>query len=191
MNQADMEKGKRLVREMIELIGDDPNREGLLDTPDRVVRSWLELFSGYEKNPTDFSRVFEQPCDQMIVLRDIQFYSFCEHHMLPFHGTCHIAYLPSNNRVLGLSKLARLVDVYARRLQIQERLTSQIAEGIQEMIEPKGVAVFMDAHHLCMMMRGVNQQTASMRTHKLLGVFLEDEKTRAEAISIMGIGRQL
>lgn len=189
MEKNQFDDAKALVRDLLRMIGEDPDRDGLKETPARVVRSWTEIYSGYTSGISHLNRVFEQKCDQMIVLRGIEFYSMCEHHMLPFFGTCHVAYLPEDNRVLGLSKLARMVEVYSRRLQLQERLTCQIAEGIHELVHPKGVAVYMDGQHLCMMMRGVRQQNATMRTSELRGIFLEDSKARSEALEIMRIDR--
>ena len=189
MNDAKRIEAEGLVRRMLELIGDDPNRDGLLDTPARVVRSWGELFGGYSKNCKDVVKVFEQKCDQMVMLRNIDYFSFCEHHILPFFGKCHIAYIPKDNRVLGVSKLVRMLEVFARRLQLQERLTSQLAEGIQEAIDPLGVAVYIDGQHLCMTMRGVGQKHSTMRTHKLLGIFLKDSKARSELLSVMNLNK--
>lgn len=177
-----------LVRRMIELIGDDPNREGLLETPNRVVRSWEELFGGYGNECQEHAKVFEQEYDQLIVVRNLDYFSMCEHHMLPFYGQAHIAYIPNGKQVLGVSKLARFLNVFARRLQIQERLTAQVAEAIQEAVDPKGVAVVLDGTHLCMMARGVKQQHATMRTSKLTGSLKDDAKTRAEALGLMGVG---
>jgi GTP cyclohydrolase I len=149
---------ENLVRQIIKVIGEDPDREGLMETPARVIRSWVEIFAGYEQNPEDILiRDFEADgYDQMIVCRNIQFYSTCEHHMQPFTGKAHVGYLP-DHRVVGLSKLARLVDIFARRLQIQERLTEQIASALNEHVRPNGVGVVVEAQHFCMMCRGVRE----------------------------------
>jgi GTP cyclohydrolase I len=163
-----------IVRRQLQLIGEDPNREGLRDTPARVVRSWQELFAGYKQQAdTVLKCEFEKDgYDQMIVCRDIQFYSTCEHHLQPFFGRAHVGYLP-NKKVVGLSKLARLVDVYARRLQIQERLTKQIADALNAAIKPLGVAVVIEARHFCMICRGVQKQESGMVTSAMLGAFQE------------------
>lgn len=187
MNTND-ERMREYVREMIRFIGDDPDREGLRETPARVVRSWAELFCGYSQACSEVTKVFDFESDQLVVLRDIKFYSMCEHHILPFYGVCHIAYIPDGKKVLGVSKLARMVEVFARRLQLQERLTAQIAEGIKQAINPSGVAVFIEAQHLCMMMRGAKQQTATMRTQKILGAFMDNAAARAEMQSLMRLG---
>jgi GTP cyclohydrolase I len=178
------------VRRLIELIGDDPAREGLLETPARVVRSWGELFSGYADGPQDYAKVFTADYDQIVTVRGIDYFSMCEHHMLPFFGKVSIGYLPNGNRkVLGVSKLARIVNVYARRLQIQEQMTQQIAQAIGDAVEPKGVAVVVDGVHLCMMARGVRQHEASMRTSCMLGSFREKPESRAEVLALLGVGR--
>lgn len=169
-----------LVREMLSVIGEDPNREGLRATPARVVRSWLELFAGYEQRAEDVLKT-DFDCDgydEMIVCRDIQFYSTCEHHLLPFCGRAHVGYLP-DKRVVGLSKLARLVDVFARRLQIQERLTEQIATALNDYAQPRGVGVVIEAQHFCMLSRGVSKQASEMVTSSLKGAF-QNAATRAE-----------
>ena len=159
---------------MIVQIGDDPLRDGLLQTPDRVARSWEHLFSGYNEDPASvLGRVFHVEHDQMIVLRGIEFYSTCEHHILPFFGRASIAYLPDGKEVVGISKLARLVEVFARRLQVQERLTDQIADAIVDHLKPKGVGVRLEAKHLCMVARGVQKQQSDMVTTALRGSFQE------------------
>ena len=182
MNSLDLEA----VTRILSAIGDDPEREGLRDTPVRVIKSWEKLYGGYHLNPADVLRtVFtDGHCDEMVVLRDIEFYSNCEHHMLPFFGKCHIGYLP-DGRVVGLSKLARLVEVFARRLQIQERLTSQIADALQEHLSPKGVMVVMEAQHLCMLARGVEKQESVMVTSAVRGGFKE-ATTRNEFMQLIG-----
>jgi len=183
------ERGSRLaelVRELLVDLGEDPGRPGLVDTPERVRRSLVFLTQGYEQDVREVvgDAIFEQAYDEMVVVRDIELYSLCEHHLLPFFGRCHIAYLP-NGRILGLSKLPRIVDVFARRLQVQERLTTQIAQALQELLAPMGVAVVIDASHLCMMMRGVEKQNSRTVTSCMLGRFKTDPKTRAEFMSLV------
>jgi GTP cyclohydrolase I len=164
------------IKDMIDYIGDDSSREGVIDTPKRVMKSWDELYSGYKQSPEEIlERTFDSDgYDQLIILRDIEFYSMCEHHMLPFFGKAHVGYIP-NDRVVGISKLARLVDCFARRLQIQERLTKQIAEAINDIMKPNGVAVLIEAQHLCMVSRGVNKQNSVMMTSQLLGCMRTNE----------------
>ncbi len=176
------------VKVLLRWAGDDPEREGLLDTPARVVRAFEEYFSGYQYDPIDvLARTFEehQDYDEMVVLRDIRFNSHCEHHMAPIIGKAHVAYLP-RNRVVGISKLARLVDVFARRLQIQEKLTAQIADTINEVLEPKGVAVVVEAEHHCMTTRGVNRPGTFLVTSRMLGGFRTDPRTRREFLTMIG-----
>ena len=176
------------VRKLITWAGDDPDREGLVDTPRRVVKAYEEFFSGYQVDPTDYlERTFEETdgYDEMIVLRDIAFVSHCEHHILPVLGKAHVAYLP-NRRVVGISKLARVVEAYARRLQIQERMTAQIANAIETALQPRGIAVVVEAEHQCMTTRGVMKPGVSMVTSRMLGAFREDAKTRLEFESIIG-----
>ena len=173
------------VRAMIAAIGDDPNREGVLDTPNRVVKSWSEVFKGYNQDPADILKTSfsGDGYQQMVILKDIEMYSTCEHHMLPFIGKAHVAYIPKN-RVVGLSKLARLVECFSRRLQIQERLTKQIADSIQKVLDPIGVGVIIEAKHFCMMARGVNKQNSQMITSELIGAMKED-KVRQEFFSLI------
>src|ERR1041385_4879627 len=175
-----------IVRRMLQEIGEDPKREGLKDTPKRVVKSWSELFAGYKQDPEQIlSTVFEDgACDEMVILKDIEFSSMCEHHMLPFRGKAHVAYVP-DRKVVGLSKLARLVDCFARRLQIQENMTTEIAGQIAHHLAPKGVAVIIEAHHQCMSCRGVNKQGTTMITSEMLGVFREDHKARSEFLTLI------
>ncbi len=161
------------VRRLIEFIGDDPNREGLLETPKRVIRSYKELFGGYKQNPEDAIKVFkEESCDEMVLIRDVEFVSTCEHHMLPFLGKAHIAYIP-DGRVIGVSKLVRLLEVFSRRLQIQERLCEQVTKALDVYLKPKGSACILEAKHLCMTSRGVSKQGSVMVTSSLTGVFRE------------------
>ena len=176
------------VRKLIQWAGDDPDREGLLDTPKRVVKAFEEFFSGYAIDPTEYlERTFEETngYDEMIVLRDISFISHCEHHILPVVGKAHVAYLPER-RVVGISKLARVVEAFAKRLQIQERMTAQIANAIQDALQPRGIAVVIEAEHQCMTTRGVMKPGVSMVTSRMLGAFRDDAKTRLEFESIIG-----
>jgi GTP cyclohydrolase I len=186
VTQADAEDA---VRTLIRWAGDDPDREGLLGTPDRVARAYKEFFRGYATDPTSIlKRTFEETdgYDEMIVLRDMRFESHCEHHMAPIIGRAHIAYLP-RNRVVGISKLARLLDVYAKRLQIQEKLTAQIANTLNDVLQPRGVAVVVDASHQCMTTRGVHKPGTSMVTSRMLGAFRTDPSTRREFLAIIGL----
>ena len=173
-------------------IGEDPDREGLRLTPERVARAWTHLTSGYRLDPIAILRgaVFHEACDDMVMVREIEIYSLCEHHLLPFFGKCHVAYLPKG-RIVGLSKLARVADVFARRLQVQERLTTQIAEAIQETLEPRGVGVVIEARHLCMMMRGVEKQNSLAVTSCMLGSFRDDPKTRTEFMDLVARSHSL
>ena len=179
-----------LVSELLVELGEDPKREGLLKTPERVAKAWGFLTSGYRTDPETVinKAVFESEANNMIIARDIEVYSMCEHHMLPFYGRCHIGYI-AKDRVLGLSKLARIVDVYARRLQIQERLTSQIALQVMEAVDAEGVGVVMECRHLCMMMRGVEKQNSVMTTSSVLGSIHDEPETRTEFLHL--INRQL
>jgi GTP cyclohydrolase IA len=179
-----------LVRQMIAQIGEDPNREGLRRTPERFEKALRYLTSGYRQDPDKIlnGAMFSVCYDEMVVVKDIEVYSLCEHHLLPFFGKCHVAYIP-NKKVVGLSKIARLVNMYARRLQIQERLTSQIAETIEESLSPQGVGVIIEARHLCMVMRGVEKQHSTAMTSAMLGVFRENKQTRDEFLSLIKGGK--
>lgn len=174
------------VRAILASLGEDPDREGLEKTPERVATAWRFLTGGYREDPDTIinGALFTEDYEEMIVEKDIDFYSLCEHHMLPFHGKAHIAYIPRRN-IVGVSKLARLVDAYARRLQVQERLTNQIASTIMERIKPLGTAVVMEAEHMCMRMRGVQKQNSTIITSTLLGAFRTEEKTRAEFMTLI------
>jgi GTP cyclohydrolase I len=177
------------VRTLIRWAGDDPDREGLLDTPGRVTRSYQELFAGYDVDPRAYlEKVFEEVggYDELVVLKDIPFVSFCEHHMLPVVGKAHVAYLPTN-RVVGISKLARVVHGFARRLQIQEKMTAEIAQAIHEILQPHGVGVVVEAAHSCMTLRGVNTQGSTLVTSHLMGVVRSDPRTRQEFLRLVGI----
>jgi GTP cyclohydrolase I len=181
------EQAEEAVRTLIRWAGDNPDREGLKDTPRRVVKSYEEFFKGYGLDPKPtLSRTFRdvEGYDEMIVLRDIVFDSYCEHHMIPFTGRAHIAYIPGS-KVLGISKLARLVDIYAKRLQIQEKLTAQIAGTLNEVLKPRGVAVVVEATHMCMTTRGVHKPGSVMQTSHVLGLFRSDPRTRQEFYSLL------
>jgi len=177
---------KNAVRKILLEIGEDPEREGLIDTPDRVDKSWRFLTKGYLQNVEDVinDAYFEADCNDMVIVKDIEFYSMCEHHLLPFYGKCHIGYIPTG-KVFGVSKLARLVDMFARRLQLQERLTKQVAETICNAISPEGVGVVMEAQHMCMVMRGVEKQNSKMVTSAMLGSFREETATRMEFLNLI------
>ena len=182
----DIRKVEKLVKELLIEIGEDPARQGLLNTPHRFAESMQYLTSGYNMNVNDIlhEAVFKQETNNMIIIRDIEIYSLCEHHLLPFFGRCHIGYI-ALEEVLGASKLARIVDVFARRLQIQERLTDQIARAIQDSIKTDGVGVIIEAKHLCMMMRGVEKQNSNMITSSVLGAFRSSHTTRSEFLSLI------
>jgi len=175
-----------LVRKMITLVGEDPNREGLRKTPERFEKAFKFLTSGYHQNADHVlnGATFSVAYDQIVIVKDIEFFSLCEHHLLPFFGKCHVAYIP-NKKVIGLSKVARLVNMFARRLQIQERLTSQIAQAISEKISPEGVGVIIEARHLCMQMRGVEKQHGKAVTSAMLGAFRQNKETRDEFLSLV------
>ncbi|MDR7132870.1 GTP cyclohydrolase I [Lysobacter niastensis] len=184
------EQAEAAVRTLLNWAGDDPGREGLLDTPKRVVDAFGDWFSGYSDDPTEYlKRTFEEVegYDEMIVLRDIEFESHCEHHMAPIIGKAHVGYLP-DGKVVGISKLARVVETYARRLQVQEKLTAQIAQVIQDVLQPRGVGVVIEASHECMTTRGVHKRGVSMITSKMLGSFREDARTRAEFLQFIDVG---
>ncbi|HXI86823.1 MAG TPA: GTP cyclohydrolase I FolE [Parvularculaceae bacterium] len=187
-SEADRERAEAAVRELLRWVGDDPSREGLVDTPRRVVDAFLEYFRGYEECPeTYLTRTFEQVggYDEIVLLRDVPFHSHCEHHMAPIIGKAHVAYLP-RNRVVGISKLARVVHAFAKRLQVQERLTAEIADCIQKVLDPIGVAVIIEATHACMTCRGVETPGVIMTTSRMMGLFRDDEKSRQEVLKLMG-----
>lgn len=184
--QRDQESMAELMRKLLEKIGEDPSREGLARTPDRAEKAFRFLTSGYQ---TDVQAIvngalFAEKCDDMVVLRDIEFYSMCEHHLLPFFGIMHVAYLPKD-KVIGLSKIPRIVDMFARRLQVQERLTHQVAATLDEVLQPKGVGVICEARHFCMMMRGVEKQHSGTVTSAMLGAFRKRKETRDEFLSLV------
>jgi GTP cyclohydrolase IA len=177
---------EELVREILVRLGEDPQREGLLQTPERIHKAYQFLTKGYREDPEKLLRgaLFTVTYDEMVIVKDIEMFSLCEHHMLPFFGKVHVAYIP-NGKVIGLSKIPRLIEMFSRRLQIQERLTTQIAETIQKVIEPQGVGVVIEARHLCMMMRGVEKQHSAAVTSSMLGVFRHEEETRTEFLSLI------
>jgi GTP cyclohydrolase I len=180
------ERYRALVREQLAVLGEDPSRDGLLRTPERVEKAMRWLTRGYELSVDDVIRgaVFREDHHNMVIVKDIEMYSLCEHHMLPFFGKVHVAYIP-NGRIVGLSKLARVVEVFARRLQVQERLTEQVASAIMDVLQPEGVGVVIEASHLCMMMRGVEKQNSRTITSAMKGVFLEDLRTREEFLRLV------
>ena len=177
---------KEHYSKVLELIGEDPSREGLKKTPERVAKAMQFLTQGYEMNATEIlqSAMFSEDYSQMVLVKEIEFYCLCEHHLIPFFGKAHIAYIPDGN-IVGLSKLPRVVDIFSRRLQVQERLTNEIRDCIQETLKPKGVAVVMEARHLCMQMRGVEKQSSLTTTSAFSGVFIESEKTRLEFMNLI------
>jgi GTP cyclohydrolase IA len=176
-----------LFKELLVKIGEDPEREGLLKTPERVANAWRFLTKGYDEDPIAIlnGAIFKEKYDEMVIVKDIELYSMCEHHLLPFYGKCHIAYIPKG-KIVGLSKIARLVEIFARRIQVQERLTCQIAETLMEVLEPSGVACVIEAVHLCMVMRGVEKQNSIAVTSSMLGSFRADDKTRSEFLNLIG-----
>jgi len=186
IDQENLEALEEAYRNLLEAIGEDREREGLRRTPIRAARALEFLTQGYRQNLDDIinEAIFDSDASEIVLVKDIELYSLCEHHLLPFIGRAHVAYIP-NGKVIGLSKLARIVDVFARRLQIQENLTTQIAESLMSCLEPSGVAVVVEAKHLCMMMRGVEKQNSVMKTSCLLGVFKEDARTRSEFLSLL------
>jgi GTP cyclohydrolase I len=185
----DLKRIEAAVLELLEAIGEDPTRDGLLKTPERVARMYAETCAGLHEDPSSHLKVtFEADHDEMIMVKDIPLYSMCEHHLVPFMGRAHVAYIPSKDgRITGLSKLARLVDTYAKRPQVQERLTAQVANQIEKTLEPRGVLVVIEAEHLCMSMRGVRKPGSSTVTSAVRGLFREDASTRSEAMRLLGI----
>ena len=186
-NKVDIAKIEAAVRQILEAVGEDPSREGLLGTPGRVARMYAELLAGMRSDPAEHIHVFHEEYDEIVLLRDIPFYSVCEHHMMPFIGKAHIAYLP-DGRVIGISKLARIIDNYARRLQVQERLTIQVAEFLMEHLKPKGAAVVIEASHSCTTIRGVKKAGSIMVTSALRGLFKSDPRSRNEVLSLINGG---
>ena len=190
MNEDDSIVLERVTRDLLDSLGEDPDREGLLKTPNRVAKSWKFLTQGYSANIEEVinGAIFNEKCDEMVTINNIDFYSVCEHHLIPFFGKAHVAYIP-NGKVVGLSKIPRIVDVFARRLQVQERMTQQIAATLNDALSPKGVAVVLEAHHMCMQMRGVEKQNSHATTSSMTGLFREDERTRKEFLNIISVGK--
>jgi GTP cyclohydrolase I len=188
--EIDLDRIAGAVREILFAIGEDPDRDGLKETPDRVARAYAEQFAGLRQRPEDvLTTVFDADHDEMVVVRDIEVYSTCEHHLVPFHGVAHVGYIPNRRgEITGLSKLARLVDVFARRPQVQERMTSQIADALERILEPRGVIVVVECEHLCMSMRGVRKPGSKTVTSAVRGIFRTSDRTRAEALSLI-LGR--
>ena len=182
------EKIADLTKLLLKEIGEDPNREGLIKTPSRVSKAWSFFSRGYNQDVDKIinDAIFNENAKDMVVVRDVEFFSLCEHHLIPFFGKAHVAYIP-NGKVVGLSKIPRIIDMYSRRLQVQERLTRQIAETIQDVLEPIGVAVIMEGQHMCMQMRGVEKQNSLTTTSSMLGKFRQSDRTRAEFLSIIGL----
>ncbi len=187
MNGKSLEKLQDYVKGILNEVGENPDREGLVRTPGRVARAYKFLTKGYDEDIENLlnGAIFNEHYDEMVIVKDIDFYSLCEHHMLPFYGMCHIAYIP-NGKIVGLSKLPRIVEMYSRRLQVQERMTREIGDMINKILEPKGVAVVSEARHLCMMMRGVEKQNSVATASCMLGRFKSDEKTRSEFLKLIG-----
>lgn len=182
----DKERIQNAVREILIAVGEDPDREGLLETPKRVANMYEEIFAGLTEDPKQHIKLFnEQSNDEMVIVKDIPFYSMCEHHLLPFFGKAHIGYIPSDNKIIGLSKLARIVDNFAKKPQVQERLTSDIADFLNDNLQPKGVAVIMEAEHMCITMRGARAAGSKTQTSALRGIMRTDAKTRAEVLSLL------
>lgn len=182
----DKERIQNAVREILIAVGEDPDREGLIETPNRVANMYEEIFAGLTEDPKQHIKLFnEHSNDEMVIVKDIPFYSMCEHHLLPFFGKAHIGYIPSDNKIIGLSKLARIVDNFAKKPQVQERLTSDIADFLNDNLQPKGVAVIMEAEHMCMTMRGARAAGAKTQTSALRGIMRSDAKTRAEVLSLL------
>ena len=182
------EKIADLTKLLLKEIGEDPNREGLIKTPSRVSKAWEFFSRGYNQDVDEIinNAIFNEDAKDMVVVRDVEFFSLCEHHLIPFFGKAHVAYIP-NGKVVGLSKIPRIIDMFSRRLQVQERLTRQIAETMQDVLEPIGVAVIMEGQHMCMQMRGVEKQNSLTTTSSMLGKFRQSDRTRAEFLSILGL----
>ncbi len=187
MSETNLEHIQSLTRSLLAEIGEDATREGLLRTPLRVAKAWEYFSRGYRQNLDDIinNAIFYEDCSEMVIVRDIEFFSMCEHHLLPFMGKAHVGYLP-NKKVIGLSKIPRIIDMYSRRLQVQERLTHQIAETLQSVLDPHGVAVILEGRHMCMQMRGVEKQNSYATTSAMLGEFHDEYETRTEFLSIIG-----
>ncbi len=188
MNEPDRNELEKVTQILLREIGEDPNREGLVKTPERVAKAWEFFSRGYRTNLDTLlnGAVFEEECNEMVIVRDVEFFSMCEHHMLPFFGKAHVGYIP-NGKIVGLSKIPRIIDMFARRLQVQERLTHQIATTLEEILEPAGVAVVMEGRHMCMQMRGVEKQNSYATTSSMLGEFHDSFETRNEFLNIIGL----
>ncbi|MFL2484980.1 MAG: GTP cyclohydrolase I FolE [Candidatus Neomarinimicrobiota bacterium] len=186
MNDKDKKHLEEITKSLLESIGEDPNREGLLKTPQRVAKSWEFLSKGYEEDLDTLinNAIFEESAKDMVIVKNIEFYSLCEHHLIPFHGKAHVAYIP-DGKIIGLSKIPRIIDHYSKRLQVQERLTNQIANTLQDILQPKGVAVVMEGKHFCMLMRGVQKQNSIATTSAMLGLFREKDTTRNEFLNLI------
>ena len=186
MNDKDKKHLEEITKSLLESIGEDPNREGLLKTPQRVAKSWEFLSKGYDEDLDTLinNAIFEESAKDMVIVKNIEFYSLCEHHLIPFHGKAHVAYIP-DGKIIGLSKIPRIIDHYSKRLQVQERLTNQIANTLQDILQPKGVAVVMEGKHFCMLMRGVQKQNSIATTSAMLGSFREKDTTRNEFLNLI------
>ena len=191
MTKYNKDNVKNITKELLTQIGENPEREGLLNTPDRVSRAWEYLSRGYRQDIKQLinNAIFNEKYDQMVAVKDIEFYSMCEHHLLPFFGHAHIAYIP-NGKIVGLSKIPRILDMFSRRLQVQERMTQEVAGMLNDVLEPKGVAVIIEAQHMCMQMRGVEKKQSYMSTSAMLGIFRDDDKTRKEFLDIVKLRKK-
>ena len=190
MNDINLKKIEKITKDLLKEIGENPQREGLLNTPSRVAKAWNTFVKGYSQTPEEVvgDAVFEETCDEIVTVKDIDFFSLCEHHLLPFKGVAHVGYLP-DKKIIGLSKIPRIIEIFARRLQVQERLTQNIADALQNVLLPKGVAVMIEAEHLCMQMRGVEKKSSFMITSSVKGLFRENIQTRQEFFSMIGKNR--
>jgi len=190
MSNIDKKRLEKITKELLEIIGEDTNREGLLKTPKRVAKSWEFLSQGYNQNLDEIvnEAIFNESAKDMVIVKDIEFYSLCEHHLIPFYGKAHVGYIP-DGKIIGLSKIPRIIDFYARRLQVQERLTNQIATCIQDLLNPKGVAVIMEGRHFCMLMCGVQKQNSIASTSSMLGTFKEKSSTRNEFLKLVEVNK--
>lgn len=191
MTEKNKENIKKIIKKLLFEIGENPNRDGLINTPARVAKAWDFLSKGYKQDIKALinGAVFEEKYDQMVLVKDIEFYSMCEHHLLPFFGYAHIAYIP-NGKIIGLSKIPRVLDMFARRLQVQERMTQDVATMLNKILDPKGVAVILEAQHMCMQMRGVEKKNSYMSTSSMHGIFRDDDKTRKEFLDIIKLEKK-